>query len=48
MIACGEAVPPVRVWIDPAGGYEDGLTLDTLAVDGPFLLLFYLYDWTAT
>jgi hypothetical protein len=44
----GEPVPSVTVWIDPDDGREDGLSLDALAADGPFLLLFYLYDWTGT
>lgn len=47
MIAPGERVPAVRVWIDPDPG-GDGLLLDSLAEEGPFLLLFYLFDWTGT
>lgn len=48
MIGAGQHVPPVTVWVDPDDGGEGGLSLDTLAAHGPFLLLFYLYDWTAT
>jgi hypothetical protein len=47
VIACGEPVPPVRVWIEP-DDRGDGLTLDTLSDQGAYLLLFYLYDWTGT
>ena len=48
MIEAGRPVPAARVWVEPAGESSDGLTLDTLAARGPFLLLFYLYDWTST
>lgn len=48
MIGPGDPVPPVTVWVDPDDGGEGGVSLDTLAAHGPFLLLFYLYDWTAT
>jgi len=47
MIDIGERIPAVRVWIEP-GDTGDGLLLDSLAAGGPFLLLVYLYDWTAT
>jgi hypothetical protein len=47
MIEPGAPVPPVRVWPDPDDG-GDGLLLDQLAAEGPFLLLFYLFDWTGT
>jgi len=45
VIGVGERIPPARVWLEPA---SDGVTLDTLAAGGPFLLLFYLYDWSST
>lgn len=48
MIGPGAAVPPATVWIDPSDGGQGGLPLDALAADGPFLLFFYLFDWTAT
>jgi hypothetical protein len=48
VIGTGDTVPAVTVWIDPDDGVDDGLSLDTLAAEGPFLLLFYLYDWTGT
>ncbi len=44
MLGAGEAVPDVQVLIAP--GEPVGL-LD-LAKEGPFLLLFYLLDWSAT
>jgi hypothetical protein len=48
VIGPGERVPQATVWIDPDDDGEGGLALDALAADGPFLLLFYLYDWTST
>lgn len=45
MIGPGERIPAVRVWLAPA---TEGVTLDTLVVDGPILLFFYLYDWSST
>ena len=44
MIAPGEALPDVRVWIAPG----EPVALRELPRDGPFLLLFYLLDWSAT
>lgn len=46
MIGPGERVPAARVWRSAADA--EGVTLAGLAADGPFLLLFYLYDWTGT
>ncbi len=40
-------MPAARVWIEPDDD-GDGLLLDSLAEDGPYLLLVYLYDWTGT
>ena len=45
MIGQGERLPSVRVWQEPS---TDGLLLDELTADGPFLLLFYYYDWSST
>ncbi len=45
MIEPGERLPSVRVWQEPS---TDGLLLDELSADGPFLLLFYYYDWSST
>ncbi len=48
MIGPGDRVPHATVWIDPDDEGRAGLALDELADQGPFLLLFYLYDWTGT
>jgi hypothetical protein len=45
VIEPGAPVPRIQVWESPS---EDDVHLDELAADGPFLLLFYLYDWTGT
>ena len=44
MIGRGEVVPDVRVWIAPG----EPVALRELGADGPFLLLFYLLDWSST
>jgi hypothetical protein len=41
----GDRVPAVDVWLTPGG---EPVLLDTLANEGPYLLFFYLYDWSAT
>lgn len=46
MIEPGERAPAARVWGSAAD--PEGVTLADLAAEGPFLLLFYLYDWTGT
>jgi hypothetical protein len=44
MIGVGEAVPAVRVWLTP----RDDVELRELAEGSPYLLLFYLFDWSST
>ena len=44
MLALGEAVPPARVW-DISRRQVD---LRELAAEGPYLLVFYLFDWSGT
>jgi hypothetical protein len=44
VIAVGERVPDVRVWVSTS----ESRALPELAADGPFLLLFYLFDWSST
>ena len=44
MIGTGTAVPEARVWRSTS----ESLNLPDLAAEGPFLLLFYLFDWSAT
>ena len=44
MLTVGERVPRATVWLSPS----DTVSLDELPADGPFLLLFYLFDWSST
>lgn len=44
MIGVGERVPDVRVWRAP----REPVELRELAGEGPYLLLFYLFDWSST
>ncbi len=44
MIAAGDRVPDVRVWLAP----DEAASLADLAREGPALFLFYLFDWSAT
>ena len=44
MIAVGERVPDVRVWLAP----DEAVSLRALAENRPALYLFYLFDWSAT
>jgi peroxiredoxin len=44
VIAVGERVPDVRVWRST----RESVGLRELASDGPYLLLFYLFDWSST
>ncbi|HLM92804.1 MAG TPA: hypothetical protein VK273_03225 [Gaiellaceae bacterium] len=44
MIAVGEAVPAARVWLTP----RDDVELRELAEGSPYILLFYLFDWSST
>ena len=44
MIAAGESVPDVRVWLAP----DDAAVLPDLVRDRPGLFLFYLFDWSST
>jgi hypothetical protein len=47
VIGPGVRAPDAGVWIEPDDG-SDGLSIAGLADDGPFLLVFYVYDWTST
>jgi hypothetical protein len=40
----GDRVPDVTVFLGP----DEPLTMRELVEDGPKLLLFYLFDWSAT
>ena len=44
MIEVGEAVPAARVWLTP----RDEAQLGELAEGSPYILLFYLFDWSST
>ena len=44
MLMVGDRVPHVTVWLTT----NEIVSLDELAAEGPFLLLFYLFDWSST
>jgi peroxiredoxin len=44
MLAVGERIPDVRVWMAP----REEVSLRHLAAERPLLLLFYLFDWSST
>jgi len=44
MIGVGERAPSARVWLTP----RDQAELAELAEGSPYLLLFYLFDWSST
>jgi peroxiredoxin len=44
MLEVGSRIPEARVWTTP----QESATLTQLVGDGPILLLFYLFDWSAT
>ena len=44
MISVGEAVTAARVWLTP----RDEAELRELAEGSPYILLFYLFDWSST
>ena len=44
MLSLGERLPEARVQRAPG----DETTLAELAQEGPFLLFFYLFDWSST
>ncbi|MEO8290878.1 MAG: hypothetical protein ABI649_07775 [Gaiellaceae bacterium] len=44
MIAVGEQVPAARVWLTP----RDDAELRDLSERSPYVLLFYLFDWSST
>jgi peroxiredoxin len=44
MIEVGKQAPDARVWVTP----HDQVHLGELAADAPYLLLFYLFDWSST
>jgi peroxiredoxin len=44
MLAVGDRIPDVRVWMGP----QEPVSLRDLAGEKPLLLLFYLFDWSST
>ena len=44
MLAAGDRIPTATVFLGP----NEPLTLHELVEDGPKLLVFYLFDWSAT
>ena len=41
MLAPGDPIPPVRVWM----GHRDELSMEALSEEGAVLVFFYLFDW---
>jgi hypothetical protein len=44
VIGVGQQAPDARIWVTP----NEDARLSELAEDGPYLLLFYLFDWSST
>jgi peroxiredoxin len=44
VLAVGDQIPDVRLWIGP----QEQVSLRELTAEKPLLLLFYLFDWSAT
>jgi len=44
VLAIGEQIPDVEVWMGP----RELVRLRELAAERPLLLLFYIFDWSAT
>jgi hypothetical protein len=44
VIAPGGQAPDARVWLTP----RDEVQLTEVAEGAPYLLLFYLFDWSST
>jgi hypothetical protein len=45
VLTVGSQIPDARVWLGP----RDRISLRDLVADqGPMLLLFFLFDWSAT
>jgi len=44
VLEVGEQIPDVRVWM----GTQERVSLRELAAEKPLLLVFYLFDWSAT
>jgi hypothetical protein len=44
VLEVGNRIPEAVVWTTP----QESATLAQLVSDGPILLFFYLFDWSAT
>jgi peroxiredoxin len=44
VLALGEQIPDVQVWMGP----RERVNLRALAAEKPLLLVFYIFDWSAT
>jgi peroxiredoxin len=44
MLSPGDRIPDARVWTTP----NERASLTDIASEGAMLLLFYLFDWSAT
>jgi hypothetical protein len=44
VLAIGDHFPDARVWMGP----REPVSLGELVAEKPLLLLFYLFDWSAT
>jgi hypothetical protein len=44
VLGAGDRVPHARVWPST----RESVSLHELPADGPFLLFFYLFDWSST
>jgi peroxiredoxin len=44
MLQVGEPIPDAQVWLAP----REPVSLRELAAEKPLLLVFYLFDWSAT
>jgi hypothetical protein len=44
MLTVGDRIPEARVWTTP----QERATVEEIVAEGPVLLLFYLFDWSAT
>ena len=44
MLQVGEQIPDAQVWLAP----REPISLRGLAAEKPLLLVFYLFDWSAT
>jgi hypothetical protein len=44
MLSVGDRVPDAKIFLGPS----EPMTIRDLLLDGPKLLVFYLFDWSST